>query len=1637
MVACLCFMLPAFAGDIYLMGNGNNMESDNVHGWGFPAAKISSDGDTYSFWVSGGFKLSTTSGADWNAFDGSQIWPKYNGNSAPSNGGNIDLGVAGKTNVTLTKSGDDWVISMEGGEIVIPADPENLYLTGESFGGWDPKSKTMVKDGDAFTYTATNGINGEWKIADGTWDWTLGQGESDHPVLGTEYSLAKGAGNLKSSFNGEVKIKVYKKADGNWYLLLTGEGGGGDDPVEPVSYKYYLHPWNGYDTDVQLVPGTEKVIENFKNCGFGIRVTRADASVNDQLYWYQASSDNYQLKSGENTYLLFKQDGDKYYNFSNELGDGNYGFTLTIGEDGMPTELKVRAPGGVTPPVTGDAYYLAASFLDNWGYRVKFEPTEEDANVLVAKATYGEGNPNNDGFKITTRPGDGGTWYSLGSSRLDKGVEYTIAGKTETPNMLLNRGAVNQEVTWTITLGADGKISTLKASWEGDNIDVTDDMPVYPIGVYDDQALFNYNKWPVMYLTARVLNDNVITPEYQFTQVAADRYELEFTMRPTKVVTGGDPYENDDTKLKVKGFNNASSPIVVFADYGQYGLDKKFPKDGARMKAICRKGADGKWTLTLEEVGFIEDMPFLSMVSENWKQRAKLSTPHGNHTTDEGWQEAWIQYDSRGNIALNRKGEVMYNTMWPPRNPILFKTEFEVGGEKKDFTLTSKDLTFKKVGKTKTGKEWKEDPLFAEYTKTHLGETKEYLKALALDDNRSYTLYRVENMWISGKSKLWTGWIGRRNDTNGDAIWNNHSNWGHFGKSKNPTEIHAGATVPLFNEDGDMKFDKPTFFKYVDFFYDTEDPQGYGKSVLFTELSFGGAQIAALSTSASADNTTNSYEVGNYQASLAHVENVKNGVLKRVTINSFATRENGAEELISNVFNWRAAEGETKKNEDFYTIFNSKPSNDQLPGGGSPADGASTSKWVNDTYKYANGDYFYRMTVVLTDNDNKERTVIVDSNPFTIFQPKEELTLNVYQLVKIGDSVVNGVRVGEYYTFRGTAENPADAQLPVYKVTIENDDKFDPNSGNVTWEYDDNGNLVSGYIDDTHYKFSYESLTELPDYASSNFQFTDKILVVGSLPNANSVIGYKFGADNASGEPVETPEIPETTEPSSVRAKVGPMRAPVTEEWDRSTLQPEYGNRFMHVTNVGNFDEREFSLQMKYSTQFVDVDGQVVTLTGEETPTVSANYTAVIPEPELVDAKIEVIYGDVEGDGDEDGLMDFKFRGLDIKDARYHNVRDYIEVKYANVSTYMQERMQIRNFFTLVLDNSNNPLEDQKWESIISNRESTSDSLYVYTGDFMHPKRFSKPRKVRLEKAKGYQYYPRWGGDKEITQLEITDNAPIRMEISVANPKVYREETAAGETAPVISEFTFLVGHEEAYRPGETHDDYQEAMNDKHNYIFHTNKPDTFEHLRHHSEHDYYYVAVIDKNDADYAPGTDNESSVYAQNDTIYHFVVPATEMMKGAKFEIPMKIVGPAVANDFNTADFVGENFASKNYEVYISYLYPFNAVSGQDTPLEENAPANKPMRSVQDYSDVVLKSKARVLAATAPTNIVTSVDGISYVSGSVKTGEGWIEVEGEGVQIISMGGVVVAEGAGHHDVNPGVYVVRVNGRTEKVVVK
>lgn len=523
------------------------------------------------------------------------------------------------------------------------------------------------------------------------------------------------------------------------------------------------------------------------------------------------------------------------------------------------------------------------------------------------------------------------------------------------------------------------------------------EIPVYPNGVNTESELaaYNFEANPVYYLLAPVLNDNRPTPEWQMEKGADGKYHINgFAMRNTNCIGYNKTFVDG---VAVRQYTSANSYI----DLDEQTLNDlpENPLSEGRLFNATFDPETGKLTFK-EDLSANHKMPFISLVGHMMQQDAEYATPRGVEgtpagvTTAKGWQEAWLQYDAEGNLLKDRKGNVMYSTMWPPKNPVYFTAN--AGGERH---YSSDQMTFspvKAAGKyvAKTGAEWERELRASDNADAYQG--------LDLVDDATYYRYVVDDIWYVGAGKIWTGWAGQTVNENGRDIaqWSNHRNWGYGNKRANDTDgtsIDPETTYGVSTADdanGNFLFEQPTFFKTIEFFYDNNDPQKASK--IYTTLAYGSASIAAQS-----NKEDGAYKKGSYQPSVS--------VPEGVTVTG-------------------------------YTIYRYDATTNQLApigeDGGKVAEGTTdpnSTEFTFDNEGLADGRYYYVLKVDFSNG----RSSKVRSNPFIIYHPGVyTLDANGYQLVKL-DKAVNGY---EYVTYNSKENgemylvNIADDAVTAYEV---------------------------------------------------------------------------------------------------------------------------------------------------------------------------------------------------------------------------------------------------------------------------------------------------------------------------------------------------------------------------------------------------------------------------------------------------------------------------------------------------------------------------------------------------------------------------------------------------------------------------
>lgn len=535
---------------------------------------------------------------------------------------------------------------------------------------------------------------------------------------------------------------------------------------------------------------------------------------------------------------------------------------------------------------------------------------------------------------------------------------------------------------YTVVINTNNKTICINGTGHAAN-----EIPVYPRGVHSETelAVYNFEHNPVIYLLAEVLNHERVSPEWQMNLGADGKYHLDgFAMRSTNCHTGtGESTEEKYVFVrKYTALDTKSDLGTTTVDEGNVHLS-----EGELYNATFDPENN---TLTLTKAG--GHMPFISLVGNAMKQDQNYDTPRGSKS-DHGWAEGWLQYDENGKILKDRNGNVMYSTMWPPRNPVYFTAN--IGGER---TYSSEQMTFKAQNNyvAKTGAEWKELLQAGENGSAYnnLG-TGDY----ELKDNVEYVRYVVPDIWYVGAAKVWTGWTGRSNNNN-DAQWSNHANWGYGDKELGNGGDKGTTVVPEMpyymsttkGYNGNFYFENPTYFKTIEFFYNTSNRD---ESRLYTTLAFGKAQIEAQSHK-EGDGT---YNYGMYKPSVSPDQGVS---VLNYTIRCYDAATGKLVTLNDGI----VAQGE-----------------------GDP----SSLEFRNDALGLAEGKYYYELEVTFQ-TANGERTSVVKSNPFIIYFP------GVYTVEPVALQVVgvkNNDNTYTYVTYNKNTEN-----APLFTMSINDDNEL-------------------------------------------------------------------------------------------------------------------------------------------------------------------------------------------------------------------------------------------------------------------------------------------------------------------------------------------------------------------------------------------------------------------------------------------------------------------------------------------------------------------------------------------------------------------------------------------------------------------
>lgn len=752
--------------------------------------------------------------------------------------------------------------------------------------------------------------------------------------------------NNGSSQTGDLQIPENVSAtayvDGKW---------------ETVTYKLQ-HPWGESGT------WTDKTLTDDGDGFYSLSGKWGDAECDVRCYINGSTvGDPYSIEKKNITLENNPQKGDEC---TFTYNPANKSLTVTKGE---PLPYK-------------EIYIFGGVNVNEWNNTNKYVKMECNDGVYTYNFTYdGQGNA----WAFYARKRNGTATYLVQDAEVTPSTPQIFEEMDNRNGKVFRYSKLKAGRNYTIKLNCNDNVVSIVKNVTS----IEREIPVYPNGVSTESELkaYNFEANPVYYLVAQVLNNDRPTPEWQMEKGADGKYHINgFAMRNTNCIGNN----NREDGVAVRQYTSANSYI----DLDEQTLNNlpENPLSEGRLFNATFDPVTGKLTFE-EDPSANHKMPFISLVGYMMQQDAEYATPRGVEgkpagvTTATGWQEAWLQYDAEGNLLKDRKGNVMYSTMWPPKNPVYFTAN--AGGERH---YSSDQMTFSPVkaeGKyvAKTGAEWEAE--------LKASDNADAYKGLDLVDDATYYRYVVDDIWYVGAGKIWTGWAGQTVNQGGKQIaqWSNHRNWGYKDKKATDTDgtsIDPETTYGVSTEDnknGNFLFEQPTFFKTIEFFYDNNDPEKASK--IYTTLAYGSASIAAQS-----NKEDGAYKKGSYQPSVSVPEGV---------------------------------------NVTGYTIYRYDATTNQLApigdDGGKVADGTdnpNSKEFTFDDEGLADGRYYYVLKVDFSNG----RSSKVRSNPFIIYYPGEyTLDANGYQLVKL-DKAVNDY---EYVTYNSKKNGE------MYLVNIAND----------------------------------------------------------------------------------------------------------------------------------------------------------------------------------------------------------------------------------------------------------------------------------------------------------------------------------------------------------------------------------------------------------------------------------------------------------------------------------------------------------------------------------------------------------------------------------------------------------------------
>ena len=850
------------------------------------------------------------------------------------------------------------------------------FVTTNSSWGNYPAAMTWDSSKNAFKYTASKGGACMVSTNNNFWDGRVKMNNGTNIA-----SSQPSSSNISLSTSGDLNLPdagtiYFRPFDMKlWYEATS--------TPTPTTYSYVVRFWGGSlsgDTNIAITPGTAKTFSTatYKGCEFGIERQGSDGSKT----WYASNSSSNKdvltnTTGNRTTTFTLTSSGSTNMVLPSTVDDGNFTYTLTVSND-VPTSLTV-----VSPPASPAGVY----------YFVNDMTTGNDAYTKTGRISVG------DTFEIDAMNGTGYFIFCNGSN-LDWDNSYASKGDYNV-----------SDVT-----------STIEAKYRPNNSDYTQTFNTvngkYIITITDisvnnvvkftvaKKALDDPSKAGHVYLLAKQLNGNKETPEWRMEKTGTNTYTLKnFAMRSK---SAANIQEGDNVTVKDNG-----DVTVVWYDASGKRNSKNFGNEvyshlwdlnelqpGWAYTAEFKLNGESS-TLTMNQLNnpnststWTSDvLPYIGLLGKNFKQATKYDTQNsgtGMGDTSKGWQEAYVQYDETGHVLRDENGKAYYNTYWPPRNNILMQADLNDG---KPVNVSTRNTTFKldKDNGALTGAQWKALLTDATY------------EGLKLDASQKYYRYTINNMWMLGTYKIWTGWAS--NTASWGAYWNSHLFWGPNVKDGDKwadQTTTSGVTYDaLANKDTkDFNIDGKSYFTSMELFIPVTATSA---TALPTNMDFSKSKLYLTESIASIDAMAK--EIGSGTTKEDHVgyapqlDKWLNGfkTIKSYTITRYAYDPN-AEEGNYEPCN---KEGETDIDPADAVVKTASVNYTEPSDFNNAFTKSSTIPGYVDDGKYAPGLYIYSLEIEFAKEDGTTKSITVWSPYVEIIDNDYTVKVETAQLIKL------------------------------------------------------------------------------------------------------------------------------------------------------------------------------------------------------------------------------------------------------------------------------------------------------------------------------------------------------------------------------------------------------------------------------------------------------------------------------------------------------------------------------------------------------------------------------------------------------------------------------------------------------------